>query len=197
MSASPYHKKAPPRQPNNVNHHARYSVLYPSSWITRFAQSIIPMYGSFSLRNLLQEILSMQDQVVVWVTHPMTSSSAPAYSSSSSSSSCATELYSAEAWFLWIAKRVAMTSSGVKIAVLRSTTMKYIVKWRGVISSMLGVPGLENEGKIRRRSVPRPRTTYAICDVSARRSPGVRYSIHGRRRSVGVRRIRSECLGCK
>ena len=62
MRASPDHKKGRPRQPNNVTHHARYRVLYPSSRMIRFAQSIIPKYGSFSLRNLLQEILSMQNQ---------------------------------------------------------------------------------------------------------------------------------------
>ena len=176
-------------------HDTEFRILLPG-WFASHSRSY-PNTGPFRCVIYYKKYCQCKIEVVEWITHLTTSSSAPAYFSSLSFFSCATESYTAKAWFPRIARRVPTTSNGVKIAVLRSATIKYIVKRRGVISSMLKVPDSDNEGKIRRRSVPRPRTTYVICKVSARRSPGIWYSVHGRHRSVGVRSIHSECLGRK
>jgi len=131
-------------QANIVTHHALYKAAGPSSCAILLAQSMKPVYGSLSWRNLTNAVSADYRGHGRVGTYPMTSSSVPEYSavsSASPSSSWRTELNSAEAWLRWIASLVVMTSSGHRIAVLTMTTMKYSPKRRGVKLSGRSAPG--------------------------------------------------------
>lgn len=95
--------------------------------------------------------------------YPMTSSSAPAYSTyssaltSSSSGSWATELYSGAAWLRCIASLLAITSSGQRIAVLSTEMNTRTPSLIGLMSLIVGFPFSEASG--RRSLLRRPRNT--------------------------------------
>lgn len=100
-------------------------------------------------------------------TYPITSSSVPAYSvvssSSSPTTSCDTELYSADAWFLWIAKRVAMTSSGQRIPTAKTTKKKYSANLSGENSGFSSVM----DGRSTLRRGERISATMTVCATCA------------------------------
>lgn len=87
---------------------------------------------------------------------------------------------------------MATTSRGARTAVLARARMKNMASLTTGMSSLGSVPGWVSSGRSKFRTVLRPRTTYAIWEICAASKPGVRYRIQGRRRSVGVNRIRKE-----